>query len=254
MQYRGFQDLEAELPAGCAVYRTGAVLNMTDVRTWGLVKCKKCTTRLDAVDDPPHGIWTCDTCNGVCHQGLDLDKHPCHHCGLFGQEPLHPDCKCSAGLKFDCPCNPGAAAFPLILYAGGSGPKDWIHPEKRQGTVQELNDKDFVKLKVQEARKHKILDYAKATKREGTSTSRLKTSQTSARSWALYELAAMREDEKRQTLRWRKLAVLRFKHELWFSFAQKQAAKWADMKHTTLGPFQLEAEARIRWKMVQDME
>jgi hypothetical protein len=140
------------------------------------------------------------------------------------------------------------------LYAGGSGPQDWIHPEKRQGTVQELNDKDFVKLKVQEAKKHKILDYAKATKREGTSTSLLKTSQTSARSWALYELAAMREDEKRQTLRWQKLAVLRFKHELWLSFAQKQAAKWADMEeHTTLDAFQLEAEARIGRDMVQDM-
>jgi hypothetical protein len=255
MQCRGAEDIEAGIPAEYDIVRTvGPPLNMTDVSIWGLVKCKRCPRRLDAIDNPPRATWICDPCLGVCYLGLKLDLHPCHHCGLFGQEPLHPDCTCSARLKFDCPCNPGAVAFPLILYAGGRGPKDWVHPNARQGTFQEQNDKDFVKLKVQEAKKYKKLDDAKATQREGLQASLLKTSQTSARSWALYELAAMREDEKRQSLRWQKLAVLRFKQELWLAYAQKQAAKWSNMdEHATLDDVQTEKEDRIADEMVGDM-
>ena len=155
---------------------------------------------------------------------MDLDLHPCHHCGLVGQDPQHPDCRCSASLKFDCPCNPGALAFPLILPAGGSGPRDWVNPEKRKRVVQEQIDSDFVKSKVQEAKMDQEIAAAKfairaayvgATHGCGSSKSE----------WLVQKMAAKSEFEERRK-RWNTLAFKRFQQELegeYGDFLQKRA-------------------------------
>ena len=108
-------------------------------------------------DSPPHAIWLCDACEGICCFGMDLGLHPCNHCGLVGQDPSHPDCECSAELKFDCPCNPGAVAFPLFLCKGGKGPQHWVNPRTRYQYVQDCLDQIQHAATVKEAKRKRAL-------------------------------------------------------------------------------------------------
>jgi hypothetical protein len=103
------------------------------------LKCSHC--RQEIMDTSGTGIYTCETCLVGCEFGLELSKHPCRHCGMVGQDPNHPDCRCSSGgMKYDCPCNPSAVAFPLFLHEHTGltphfwdDPKDWLPPYRRTG-------------------------------------------------------------------------------------------------------------------------
>jgi hypothetical protein len=88
-----------------------------------------------------------------CRFGLELDLHPCYHCGVLGQDALHEDCTCGPALKYDCPCNPDALAFPLYVGSHSDDYSGWIHPQHRSTSGKQVpGDKKLVQQA--HARKH----------------------------------------------------------------------------------------------------
>jgi hypothetical protein len=55
--------------------------------------------------------------DGLCPYGMELERHPCKECGLFGQVPRHPACTCGTSLKYNCRCT-GFCCCGLISSSG----------------------------------------------------------------------------------------------------------------------------------------
>jgi hypothetical protein len=200
-----------------------------------IVKCsvKDCPSSFEVIDSPPSNAkWTCNQCIGQCDFLLKLSWHPCHHCGLFGQDPEHADCECDAALKYDCPCNPGAVAFPLVLPAGGTE-RDWVNPEYRQEWIQDQIDKEFAIGKAKEAKQDREIAFANYSIRFAKQALELETAipinftlDVDRRAKGAQEKAAKRAHDERITL-WDKRAVNRFSQELWDGYSIQDAAMCA---------------------------
>jgi hypothetical protein len=130
------------------------------------LKCSHC--RQEIMDTSGTGLYTCEICLEGCEFGLELSQHPCGHCGMVGQDFTHPDCRCSSGgMKYDCPCNPTAVAFPLVLHQHTGltprvwdDPKDWCPPYRRAGYCSKNYLEEWVTIRAANSARRKIADVA----------------------------------------------------------------------------------------------